>query len=145
MVTKVKISYWKNCESRKQKNVHWNFWSHKVQTKSLTLDFRFPFSSLLTLLLSLLYKTPVATRFPAKITSSCIWVARPVDWVILHWYARGTDGRSLGRALYGHVITKFSRMGSRILSDSRMLEMSRPVRFQVCDHCFQISQLMLIL
>ena len=33
--------------------------------------------------------------FPAKITSSCIWVAIPVDWVILHWYAGGTDGRSL--------------------------------------------------
>ena len=50
-------------------------------------------------------------RFPAKITSSCIWVAIPVDWVILHWYACGADGRSLGRAVYGHVITKFSRMG----------------------------------
>ena len=62
-----------------------------------TLNFRFPFSSLLTLLLSLLYKTPVAMRFPAKITSSCIWVAIPVDRVILHWYACGADGRSLGR------------------------------------------------
>ena len=52
-------------------------------------------------------------RFPAKITSSCIWVAIPIDWVILHWYACGADGRSLGpigRAVYGHVITKFSRM-----------------------------------
>ena len=38
-------------------------------------------------------------RFPAKITSSCIWVAIPVDWVILHWYACGADGRSLGRAV----------------------------------------------
>ena len=31
------------------------------------------------------------------------------------WYACGADGRSLGRAdgqsMYGHVITKFSRMG----------------------------------
>ena len=36
-------------------------------------------------------------RFPAKITSSCIRVAIPVDWVILHWYACGADGRSLGR------------------------------------------------
>ena len=35
-------------------------------------------------------------RFPAKITSSCIWVAIPVDWVILHWYACGADGRSVG-------------------------------------------------
>ena len=49
-------------------------------------------------------------RFPAKITSSCIWIAIPVDWVILHWYACGADERSGGR-LYGHVITKFSRMG----------------------------------
>ena len=36
----------------------------------------------------------------------------PVDSVILHWYACGADGRSGGRSLYGHVITKFSRMGS---------------------------------
>ena len=42
-------------------------------------NFRFPFSSLLTLLLSLLYKTPVAMRFPPKVTSSCIWVTIPVD------------------------------------------------------------------
>ena len=43
-------------------------------------------------------------RFPVKITSSCIWVAIPVDWVILHWYACGADGRSV----YVHVITTFS-------------------------------------
>ena len=37
----------------------------------------------------------------------------PVDWAILHWYARGADGRSGGgRSVYGHVITKFSRVGS---------------------------------
>ena len=53
----------------------------------------------------------MAMRFSAKITSSCIWVAISVDSVILHWYACGVDGRSLGRWLYGHVITKFSRMG----------------------------------
>ena len=40
---------------------------------------QFPFSSLLTGLLSLLYNTLMAMRFPAKITSSCIWVAIPVD------------------------------------------------------------------
>ena len=51
-------------------------------------------------------------RFPAKIPSSCIGVAIPVDWVILHWYAFGVDGRSLGRSLYSHVITKFSQMGN---------------------------------
>ena len=52
-------------------------------------------------------------RFPAKITSSCIWVAIPVDWVILHWYDCGADGRSVvggRRSVYGHVITKFSGM-----------------------------------
>ena len=46
--------------------------------------------------------------FLANKTLSCIWVAIPVDWVILHWYACDVDGRSV----YGHVITKFSRMGS---------------------------------
>ena len=59
--------------------------------------FRFPLIAFLVV---------VAMRFPAKITSSCIWVAIPVDWVILHWYACDADGRSV----YGHVITKFSRM-----------------------------------
>ena len=77
-------------------------------------NFRFPFSSLLTHKFSLLYKTPVAMPFPAKMTLSSIWVAIPVDWVILHWCACGADGRSLGRAVgqsvYGHVITKFSRL-----------------------------------
>ena len=36
-------------------------------------------------------------RFPVKITASCIWVATPIDWVILHWYTCGADGRSGGR------------------------------------------------
>ena len=36
-------------------------------------------------------------RFPAKIASSCIWVAIPVDSVILHWYACGADGLAFGR------------------------------------------------
>ena len=49
-------------------------------------NFRFPVSSLLTLLLSLLYKRRVAIRFPAKITSSCIWVCL--------WYICGADGQS---------------------------------------------------
>ena len=35
-------------------------------------------------------------QFPAKITSSCIWVAIPVDRVILHWYTCGVDGGSFG-------------------------------------------------
>ena len=44
---------------------------------------RIPPSTLLTLLFSLLYKTPVAMRFPTRITLSCIWVAIPVSRV---WY-----------------------------------------------------------
>ena len=36
-------------------------------------------------------------RLPIKISSSCIWVAIPVDWAILRWYACGADGRSVGR------------------------------------------------
>ena len=47
-----------------------------------------------------------------KITSSYIWVAIPVEWVILHWYDCGADERSGGRSMYGHLITKFSWMGS---------------------------------
>ena len=42
------------------------------QTTRIQNNFRFPFSSLLTLQLSLLYKTLVGMRFPAKITPSCI-------------------------------------------------------------------------
>ena len=30
---------------------------------------------------------------------SYIWVAIPVEWVILHWYACGADGRSVGRSV----------------------------------------------
>ena len=41
----------------------------------------------------------VAMRFPAKITSSCIWVAMPDHWVILLCYACGADGRSVGRTI----------------------------------------------
>ena len=44
-------------------------------------------------------------RFPAKKTSSCIWVTTPVDWVILHRYACGADGRSLGRAVGRCTVT----------------------------------------
>ena len=44
-------------------------------------------------------------RFPAKITSSCISVAIPVDWVILHWYACVEDGLSFGRAVGRCTVT----------------------------------------
>ena len=67
-----------------------------LHTTWIQKQFPLSFSSLLTLLLSVLYKTWVVMRFPAKITSSCIWVAIPVNWVILHWYACGADGRSFG-------------------------------------------------
>ena len=51
-----------------------------------------------TLLLFFLFKSPGghAIFFPNK-TLSCIWVAIPVDWIFLHWYACGVDGRSGGR------------------------------------------------
>ena len=47
----------------------------------------------------LLHKTPLAMRFSAKITSSCIWVAITVDLAILHWYACGADRRSVGQTV----------------------------------------------
>ena len=53
-------------------------------------------------------------RFPAKITSSCIWFAMPVHMLNELFYigmsVGRTDGRSVGRSVYSHVITKFSRM-----------------------------------
>ena len=36
-------------------------------------------------------------RFPANITSSCIWVVIPADWVTLQWHAWGADGRTVSR------------------------------------------------
>ena len=41
-------------------------------------------------------KTGLCDFLPNK-TLSRIWVAIPVDWVILHWYACSADGRSLAR------------------------------------------------
>ena len=71
-------------------------------------NFRFPFSSLLTLLLSLLYKRRVAMRFPAKITSSCIGL----PYLLIELFYIGIPVlRMDGFSVYGHVITKFSRMG----------------------------------
>ena len=48
---------------------------------------------------SLVVRTRVAMRFPAKITSSCIWIDIPFDWLILHWYACGVDGRLVCRTV----------------------------------------------
>ena len=67
------------------------------------------FVYLLTLWLSLLHKTRVTMRFPGEISSSCIWVAIPVDWASLHWYACSVDGRSVGRTVTW--LPKFFRMG----------------------------------
>ena len=62
-----------------------------------------------TLLLLFLSKSPGASDFLPNKTWSCIWVAIPIDWVILHWQPCGGYGRSLARSVYGHVITKFLR------------------------------------
>ena len=62
-------------------------------------------------------------RFPAKITENCNWVAIPVGWVILHWNACGTDGRSVGCTvtwlpklldrvdyqIFLHIVLRFAR------------------------------------
>ena len=66
---------------------------------------QFPLSSLLTLQFSLLHKTPVAMRFPTKITSSChtCWLSY---FKLVCLWCGWTDGEA-----YGHVITKISRMG----------------------------------
>ena len=50
-----------------------------LQKTRIQKQFSLPVSSLLNLQLPQLYKTRVAMRFPAKIISSCIWVAIPVD------------------------------------------------------------------
>ena len=61
---------------------------------------------LLTLLLSLLYKTPVAMRFPAKITSSCIGL----PYLLIELFFIGmpvvrTDGLSGGRSVGRCTVT----------------------------------------
>ena len=85
----------------------WIFMFFFLQNWSLLLSI--PFSSSfsvihvsgLLLLLLLLY-------FFLKVRAISIQIKTWVDWISLHWYACGADGRSV----YGHVITKFSRMGS---------------------------------
>ena len=82
-------------------------------------------------------------RFPVNITLSCIWVAKPVDWVILHWYTCGADGRSGGLSVYGHVITNISRMGSlpHFLTHGAPLCVRSAINFWViiCSHVSQSS------
>ena len=55
----------------------------------------------------------MTTLMPIDVQSAFSWVpkvARKCE--SKRWYACGADGRSGGRSVYGHVITKFSRMGS---------------------------------
>ena len=54
----------------------------------------------------MLHKTRVAIRFRAKTPSP--QTTRNFALVCLV----RTDGRAVGRSVYGHVVTKFSRMGS---------------------------------
>ena len=50
----------------------------------------------------------VAMRFPAKITSGCIWLPYLlIELFYIGMPACGVDGRA-----YGHVITKISQMGT---------------------------------
>ena len=93
----------------------------------------------------------VAIQFPVKITSSCIWVTIPVNWIILHWYACSEDGRT-----FGHLIIKFSGMGrlthflryeatsARVsrargapLQERRLLDMEEGICYLLCcSSCF---------
>ena len=57
-----------------------------------------------TLLLFFLSKSRPCDCFLNK-TLSCIWVAIPVEWIILHRYACGADGRSGGRAVGRCTVT----------------------------------------
>ena len=52
-------------------------------------------------------------RFPIKITSSYIGLPyQLIELFYFFWYACGADGQSDGWSVYGHVITKSSRIGS---------------------------------
>ena len=53
----------------------------------------------LTLLLFFSLKCPGGHAISRQKTPCCIWVAIPVDWVIMHWFTCGADGSA-----YGHVI-----------------------------------------
>ena len=75
-------------------------WTEYFRQHRYRNNFCFLFSSLLTLKLSLLHKTRVAMRFLAKITSSCIWVAIPVDWVISKFLLWVNYHIFLGMGLY---------------------------------------------
>ena len=69
----------------------------------------------------------------------CIWVAIPDNRIILYWCACGVGGRSVARAVYGHVITKFSRIGRFTLlwGSARACLMSSSININVfarlCD------------
>ena len=86
-------------------------------------NFRFPFSFLLTrsLVVSALHKTPVAMRFPAKITSSC-HTCMLIELFYIGMPVVRTDGRSVGRAgvrsrgYQMHGLPNFVTHGSPLLA-----------------------------
>ena len=55
-----------------------------------------------TLLLFFLSKSPGGHVISFQIK---LWVAMPVDWVMLHWYACSADGRSVVRSLARCTVT----------------------------------------
>ena len=98
----------------------------------------------------MLHNTRVAIRFRAK---------NPHHRLpeILRWYACGAEGRSGGRLVYGHVIAKFSRMGSlpHFLTHGAPLSIFHPLvieihpfaasnmpRLETVENCMLVSQMM---
>ena len=59
-----------------------------------------------------LSKRPISMGFTAKNTSRCFLVATPVDWVILHWYVCGADGRADVRSPGAHNPQRATSMRS---------------------------------
>ena len=70
-----------------------------LQTTQIQKQFPLSVFVFIDSLVASFYKTRVAMRFPAKIPSTSIWFAIPVDWVILPWYSCGTDGGSVARSV----------------------------------------------
>ena len=74
----------------------------------VSVDIKNNFEKYSALFLFFLSKSPGGHAISRRNTSSCLWY-HTLNWVILHWYTCGADGRRVGRA-YSHVITKISRM-----------------------------------
>ena len=70
-------------------------------------------------------------RLPVKITSSCMWVAIPVDWAILHWYDCGADRRSGGRSV--RVRSRdYQIFSPMVLRRARFARESSDITFRDC-------------